>query len=32
MVKLKFIGVHIFSFFLNHRLWVIVRTVALRQY
>ena len=29
MVKLEFTGVHSVSFFLNHRLWVIVSTVAL---
>ena len=32
VVKLEFTGVHSFHFFLNHRLWVIVRTVTLRRY
>ena len=32
MVKLEFTGEHSFSsFFLKHRLWVIVRTVALSR-
>ena len=32
MVKLEFTGVNSFFFFLNHRLKVIVMTVALRRY
>ena len=27
-----YLGCTVFPFFLNHRLWVIVRTVALRRY